>query len=269
MSVAESTEILRPIAQRRPPAPRLVQTTRAGKAGRLLVGEQTALAGTHRLQYRQQPGGTDNRRHDDIAAGITRHRLQRFCSSQHLDAQPGTPDHVFKASRGGRIAQHGDLGMKTLALFEQSLCLGIGSERHDAVTLRVTGQNIQRANADRTGSTEYGDALQPGLGKNTGAIQSHGRGHHSPPDGVRHNNHASANMGAAAVKASIRSSTPPCPGKMVPLSLTAAARLARLSNKSPNTDTKAVATDSAIHVASSVPAKRQPNPPTVHARPTP
>ncbi|MNI96050.1 hypothetical protein D3C73_1544310 [compost metagenome] len=52
-----------------------------------------------------------------------------------------------------------------------------------------------------------------------------------------------AKIGAAASNESIRSSTPPCPGRIRPESLIPARRLIIDSNKSPKTELKTVTTD--------------------------
>src|SRR5699024_2238304 len=62
-----------------------------------------------------------------------------------------------------------------------------------------------------------------------------------------------AKIGVADNKESMRSKTPPCPGKIVPESLTPARRFSMDSNKSPNTDAKIVTKDSRTNKTSSIP----------------
>ena len=49
--------------------------------------------------------------------------------------------------------------------------------------------------------------------------------------------------GAAQVRLSILSRSPPCPGRIFPLSFTSAKRLSMLSNKSPRIETKETISD--------------------------
>ena len=57
------------------------------------------------------------------------------------------------------------------------------------------------------------------------------------------NTEARKKIGAEAVRLSILSNKPPCPGSKIPLSLTPATRLWRLSNKSPRIEAKVATRD--------------------------
>jgi hypothetical protein len=64
--------------------------------------------------------------------------------------------------------------------------------------------------------------------------------------------YASANGGIAASSASVRSSTPPCPGSSAPLSLAPARRFSRDSCRSPTIESAASATQSRTHSATGI-----------------
>src|SRR5690625_4151389 len=111
------------------------------------------------------------------------------------------------------------------AQLEQFAPLPVRTECEHLILIPVSGQYIYRAHADGASCSQHRYCL----------LLSH--------TGVQPlTNNAKANTGAAAVKLSTRSSTPPCPGKSAPLSLTPRWRLSMLSCKSPSTDTNAVGT---------------------------
>src|SRR5690242_15120270 len=97
------------------------------------------------------------------------------------------------------------------ALFEQSVHVAVGSEGRHAETIAMAGDHVQRIDAHAAGGTEHGDADH---GKSLKAWAP------------------SQNSGAAAVRLSTRSRRPPCPGNRLPLSLSPAWRLNRLSERS-------------------------------------
>ncbi|MNY65085.1 hypothetical protein D3C86_2022980 [compost metagenome] len=69
----------------------------------------------------------------------------------------------------------------------------------DLVTIRMTSNDVERTQANRTGCPQNGNLLRA----------AHGAAIHN----------STANTGIAAVRLSIRSSTPPCPGSRLLLSL--------------------------------------------------
>src|SRR5690606_30538011 len=123
------------------------------------------------------------------------------------------------------ITQHRITRLETQALLGQRLPTGKGHQRKRLVALRMQGHDIQRLHADAAGGTEHGHLL-------------HG---HRPPCTPSQLIAATA-TGSAAVILSIRSSMPPWPGRIFPLSLMPAWRLAMLSNRSPSTEASIVTT---------------------------
>src|SRR3990167_1207073 len=81
----------------------------------------------------------------------------------------------------------------------------------------MTRDHIQGIDADRAGCSQYDQSL-PGMAHDIRPSQ---------------NSTTRPTRGKVDVRLSIRSSAPPCPGRIAPLSLTPAWRLARDSNKSP------------------------------------
>ena len=101
------------------------------------------------------------------------------------------------------IEQRGVTRLEAAYQIEQRLPLAVGGQRHHRKTFRMPGNDVERRRADRPGGAEDGDAAR-----------GHGRDHPSRWCAIN------AAGGIAAVSASIRSSTPPWPGSIAPLSLT-------------------------------------------------
>src|SRR5437868_3722180 len=103
---------------------------------------------------------------------------------------------------GGRlIRKRREGGAITDDLFRELLGVAVSADRHETKAIGMACDHIESALADGTRGAEYGDT-----------------NHATTPQIVRPKN----STGAAPVTLSIRSITPPCPGKRVPLSLTPA-----------------------------------------------
>src|SRR6185436_18338483 len=98
-----------------------------------------------------------------------------------------------------------------LAKLQQGVRRAIGAQREDLVAAGMARNHVERARAHRAGCAENREVHAAAL--------THGQ--------------SSAATGKAAVALSMRSRIPPWPGRSVPLSLTAACRLAADSNRSP------------------------------------
>src|SRR4029077_10423015 len=107
--------------------------------------------------------------------------------------------------------------------------VGVGRDRHQAETIRVTREHLERALAHGAGRAEHGDA-----------------DHRTTPSSVS----PSSSTGAAPVRLSMRSMTPPCPGNTRPLSFTPAKRFSRLSVRSPIIEKPTAARHSGRNAAS-------------------
>src|ERR1700735_2384079 len=90
--------------------------------------------------------------------------------------------------------------------------VAIRSERHHLVFVGVAREHIESVLADRARRSQHGNA-----------------DHAATPTAVNPKN----STGAAPVTLSMRSMTPPCPGKTLPLSFTPANLFKRLSVRSP------------------------------------
>src|SRR6185503_16294446 len=117
---------------------------------------------------------------------------------------------VFRDSR-----EYRDARAMPAARFEQGLDGISRGQREYAVASGMARDDIERACADRTGRTQKRDVAR---------LHAQLVPAHEP---------SSAPTGSAAHTLSMRSSTPPCPGSSLPLSLTPAWRLASDSNRSP------------------------------------
>src|SRR5690606_18596263 len=123
------------------------------------------------------------------------------------------------------ITQHRISRLETQALFGQRLPAGEGHQRKRLVAFRVQRHYLQRLHADAAGGAKHRDLLHA----------------HRPPCTPSQLIAATA-TGRAAVILSMRSSMPPWPGRILPLSLIPAWRLAMLSNRSPSTEASTVTT---------------------------
>src|SRR5215831_12613233 len=93
--------------------------------------------------------------------------------------------------------------------------VAVGRDGDETKALRMAREHIERALADRASGTQYRDA-----------------DHVMTPRSDR----PRSSTGAAPVRLSMRSITPPWPGNMLPLSFMPAKRLSRLSVRSPTTE---------------------------------
>src|SRR5690606_35006065 len=128
------------------------------------------------------------------------------------------------------ITQHRITRLETQALLGQRLPAGKGHQRKRLVALRMQGHDIQRLDTDAAGGTDHGHRVRGHLG------------HSYTPPCTPSQLIAATATGSAAVMLSIRSSMPPWPGRIFPLSLMPAWRLAMLSNRSPSTEASIVTT---------------------------
>ena len=163
-----------------------------GHHQRLLVGEQQTLACTGCGQRGRQTRGTDDRRHDVSGLGHGRDLLETFDTREDLRAPRHVREQLAQTLRRSLLDHHRDLRSVTPALLGHALAVAICRQGDRAKLLGMTGDDIEGAYADRAGRAEdsYAD-------------------HVATPIKVI----PKANTGAAAVKLSIRSSMPPCPGK--------------------------------------------------------
>ena len=109
-----------------------------------------------------------------------------------------------------RLRHHRVARLVAQAQFAQFIDTFVRAQGEYAKALRMARGHVQGAAPDGTGRPEDGEILQP-----------------------VHSRYTSAASGSTAVSASMRSSTPPCPGSKAPLSLTPARRFRADSNKSP------------------------------------
>ncbi len=179
---------------------------------RLFVGQQHAPPQPHRRQCRQHTGCTDDGRHHIGCVRVGGNRLQSSGTSHHLGRQARSPQRIGELARAVRIGHGGELRAMLATLREHARHITVCAQCYDAIPVAVPSHHVQGADADRAGRSQHRDTL------------------HAPaPISAT----PSANTGAAANRLSIRSSTPPCPGNRLPLSLMPASRLSRLSHRSP------------------------------------
>ena len=110
----------------------------------------------------------------------------------------------------GGLRHHGVARLVAQAQFGQFIDTFVRAQGEDTETLRMARGHVQGVEPDGAGRPQYGEILHRA-----------------------HDRYASAATGSTAVRASMRSSTPPCPGSKTPLSFTPACRFNADSNKSP------------------------------------
>lgn len=166
-----------------------------GHDQRLLVGQQHPLAGLHRRERRLQPCRPDDGGHYHVHLRVRCHFAQPTFAVQHASADAIGMQLILQYPRlrlitNDRIAwsvleaERTQLGKPTEA-----------GQGENIVAIRMAGDDIERAQADRAGRAQYGD-LQ--------------RSTHNAPQPASHSN--TTKTGMAAVRLSMRSITPPWPG---------------------------------------------------------
>ena len=158
-----------------------------------------------------------------------RDRLERRIANGHRCRNAGTRRPASSARGRPCVLEHGNERTMADALLEQPLVIAGRRERHDR---EPVGMALRR----RRASTPM-LPVEPKTARRciTARVPALCR--------------PSRNTGPAAVRLSMRSSTPPCPGNRLPLSLRPARRLNMLSTRSPITETKATARQSTSHFA--------------------
>src|SRR5690606_11826390 len=141
---------------------------------------------------------------------------ERRNAGEHLGLQAARGDAVGERARRVDVGERRVARREAQALLVERVDLALRSEREDAVAAGMTRDDVERAAADRTGGAEDRERL-------------HGADYPS-------SRCSSTAAGITGTSASMRSSTPPCPGSTVPLSLTPAWRLSSDSCRSPTID---------------------------------
>ena len=175
--------------QHRTALARGIDEQRARHHQRFLVGDQDVLAGARRRQRRRQPGSPDDGRHHDVHLGTGGYGVQRVEAADDLRGALRGTQFERRASRAASAScSTATRRSESQALLEQRRPARRRGQRGDRVTIRVTGQHVERADTDAAGAAEDRDAL-----------------HGTSPSASR----PSRNVGAAAVRLSMRSRMPP------------------------------------------------------------
>src|SRR6056297_1069256 len=202
---------------------------RSRRDQRFLVGQRQRRALLQGRQPRRKPRSTNDGRHHPISRPPCR-----------LDQRvtPGGGFHARAVKRGAQIRQqillrhHRKVGPQRTRILRQTGNIAPARERHDVKGLRVSPNEVDRALPDR-----------PGRAQNRYPL-------HATP-GIRPRTQRITTKSAAPSIASNRSSTPPCPGMRLELSLTSRRRLIALSEISPICPAKPTRIDTGI---SAIPA---------------
>ncbi|MNV50943.1 hypothetical protein D3C71_1429740 [compost metagenome] len=205
--------------QDRAAAPHRLDEQGAGHHQRLLVGQQDLLARLDRRQRRLEPGRPDDSRHHRIHLGMGSHLAQALFAEQHPRRQARGMQGALQMARRTLIRHHGVARpVEQAQRLQLNQTTEAGQGEH-LITRGMPGDHVQGAEADGTRRPEHRNLLQLA---------------HRAPQPASHS--SAANIGMAAVRLSMRSSTPPCPGSRLLLSLSPAWRLNMLSVRSPTTE---------------------------------
>ncbi len=164
---------------------------------RLLVSQQHPLAGTRCRQRRQQAGGADDTGHHEIHLGGARNQLEPGDAIEHLRFPTSAREALAQAPSAFGVRHDGESRSPFEALLGEAFVVAVGRQREHLEAPGISSDHVQRVDADSTGCSEYGEPFH---------------------DTLPCRKQPSTNTGAAAVRLSMRSSIPPWPGTMLPLS---------------------------------------------------
>src|SRR5690606_4776963 len=143
---------------------------------------------------------------------------QPLLARQHPGLQTRRAQALLQMPSGRVLGHHREARPVLQAQRFQLRQPGVTRQGEHLITLRMARHHIQRAETDGAGGAQHGDPL---------------RAHRLPQPAAQS---STANTGMAAVRLSMRSSTPPWPGSRLLLSFTPAWRLNMLSARSPTTE---------------------------------
>ena len=161
----------------------------AGHDQGFFIGQQDFLASINRRQGRAQTCCAHNRRHHGIHVRIGRDLAQSCLADQYLSGQPGSPQIVLQTASRSRLWHHGKARRVTHAQGQQLAQTREASQGENLIAIGVTRNDVQGTEPDRTGCAQHRNLLQ------------------AAHEAIIHN--STAKIGSAAVRLSIRSSTPP------------------------------------------------------------
>ncbi|MNF80884.1 hypothetical protein D3C84_631370 [compost metagenome] len=160
-----------------------------GHDQRFFVGEEDFLARLDRCQCRTQTCCTDNGRHHCIHFRIGSDLTQTFFAHQHTSRKACRAQIVLQAARSRGLRHNGKAWRMTYAQCQQFTQSSESAQCKGLIALGMTSDDIKCAQTDRAGRPQNGNLLRT----------AHGAAIHN----------RTANTGMAAVRLSMRSSTPP------------------------------------------------------------
>ncbi|MNJ41462.1 hypothetical protein D3C77_363880 [compost metagenome] len=165
---------------------------RTGHHQGFLVGQQDLLAGLNRRQSRTQARRPHNGRHHRIDLGRRSDLAQPGFAFEHFGGRSGRRQAFAQLLRRLGARHHGKGRRMAQAKRKQFLEPRIAAQRKHLVAVGMTPDDIQGAHANGASSSQHGNTLHAAHITPQLAAQS-----------------STANSGMAAVRLSIRSSTPP------------------------------------------------------------
>src|SRR6188768_445958 len=202
-----------------------------------LVREQDAFARGCGRDRRRQTRRTHDCGHDNLDFRVAYGIHERRATALDTCGKPACPERSAEFLRGLRVLEDRETGAMRDALREQPAVVRTRGERMHVVTVAMARDDVERACTDAARAAEYRDPA-----------------HTAQPKVIR----PRTNAGAAAVRLSMRSSTPPWPGRRLPLSLRPVRRLNMLSTRSPTTEIIATPRQSPSHGRSGCPSSCAP-----------
>src|SRR5207248_1221222 len=170
------------------------------------------LAGAGRRQSGTQAGGAHDRGHAALDLGRLRDLVERRSAGEQTGPRGRPADEGAQLRGRALVGERRVVRLPGAHLLREPPGVAVRGDRHQAEPVAMPREHVEGALAHRAGRAEYGDA-----------------DHRTTPSSVS----PSSSTGAAPVRLSMRSMTPPCPGNTRPLSFTPAKRFSRLSVRSP------------------------------------
>jgi len=146
--VAESTEILAPVLAHR------LHEEGAGHHQGLLVGQQDALAGTHRSHGGRKPGGADDGCHHAVGIGVSGHFAQGGLASHDASRAAVGLELSGQLAGGGLVHHDGEAGREFETVAQHGLHAAGRGQRQHLPAPRIVPQYLERTLTDGAGGSQ-------------------------------------------------------------------------------------------------------------------
>ena len=118
---------------------------------RLFVGQQNIFTRIYCRKRRQQPGRTDNGRHDLVNLIQRRHVAGRLRPTQHLGSTALLKQQSFQLTRALIVIHNRITWHKLQALLDHALHVLTGDQRGHGIMFRIVADDVESTATDRAG----------------------------------------------------------------------------------------------------------------------